>query len=108
MDKSPHNNIPENNPNNIDRALSYMNRDQYGDWEILNWASTIARPENTNWKRYTLDKNNPSLQEQLSFFINYQINEMYLRYFHLHKVDCEQQSLWFAFFLYFLLQIVSY
>ena len=73
--------INENNPNNIDRALSYMNRDQYGDWEILNWASTIARPENTNWKRYTLDKNNPSLQEQLSFFINYQINEMYLRYF---------------------------
>ena len=34
--------INENNPDNIDRALSYMNRDQYGDWEILNWASTIS------------------------------------------------------------------
>jgi len=58
-----------------------MNRDQYGDWEILNWKSTILRPENTNWKRYTLDKNNPTFNEQISFFFNYQINEMYLRYF---------------------------
>ena len=49
--------INENNPDNIDRALAYMNRDQYGDWEILNWASTLGRSENTNWKRYTLNKN---------------------------------------------------
>ena len=73
--------INENNPNTVDRALSYMNRDQYGDWEILNWKSTMSRPENTNWKRYTLDKNNPTFNEQMSFFFNYQINEMYLRYF---------------------------
>ena len=73
--------INENNPNTVDRALSYMNRDQYGDWEILNWKSTMLRPENTNWKRYTLDKNNPKFNEQISFFFNYQINEMYLRYF---------------------------
>ena len=73
--------INENNPDTVDRALAYMNRDQYGDWEILNWSSTIARPENTNWKRYTLNKNNPSFKEQLNFFTNYQINEMYLRYF---------------------------
>ena len=73
--------INENNPNTVDRALSYMNRDQYGDWEILNWKSTMLRPENTNWKRYTLDKNNPTFNEQISFFFNYQINEMYLRYF---------------------------
>jgi len=73
--------INENNPNTVDRALSYMNRDQYGDWEILNWKATMSRPENTNWKRYTLDKNNPTFNEQMSFFFNYQINEMYLRYF---------------------------
>ena len=73
--------INENTPDNIDRALSYMNRDQYGDWDILNWSSTLARPENTNWKRYTLDRNNPSFAEQMDFFINYQINEMYMRYF---------------------------
>ena len=73
--------INENNPNTVDRALSYMNRDQYGDWEILNLASTMSRPENTNWKRYTLDKNNPTFNEQINFFFKYQVNEMYLRYF---------------------------
>ena len=73
--------INENNPDNIDRALAYMNRDQYGDWDILNLASTLGRTENTNWKRYTLNKNNPTKVEQINFFIKYQINEMYLRYF---------------------------
>tara|TARA_S200000501_G_scaffold127956_1_gene120900 strand:+ start:851 stop:4216 length:3366 start_codon:yes stop_codon:yes gene_type:complete len=73
--------INENNPNTVDRALSYMNRDQYGDWDILNWKSTMSRAENTNWKRYTLDKNNPTFNEQMNFFFNYQVSEMYLRYF---------------------------
>ena len=74
-------NINENSPDTIDRALAYMNRDQYGDWSIIDRASTISRPENTNWRRYTLDKKNPTKIDQLNFFINYQINEMYLRYF---------------------------
>ena len=74
-------NINENSPDTIDRALAYMNRDQYGDWSIIDRKSTIARPENTNWKRYTYDKTNPSFNDQIGFFINYQINEMYLRYF---------------------------
>tara|TARA_Y100001970_G_scaffold179896_1_gene219033 strand:- start:12544 stop:15909 length:3366 start_codon:yes stop_codon:yes gene_type:complete len=73
--------INENNPNTVDRALSYMNRDQYGDWEILNFESTLARPENTNWRRYTLDRNNPTFTEKMNFFFKYQVNEMYLRYF---------------------------
>ena len=73
--------INENKPDTVDRALSYMNRDQYGDWEILNFESTLARPENTNWRRYTLDRYNPSFQEKINFFFKYQINEMYLRYF---------------------------
>ena len=73
--------INENNPDTIERALAYMNRDQYGDWEILNFGSTIARPENTNWRRYTLDKNNPTFEEKMNFFFSYQLNEMYLRYF---------------------------
>ena len=67
--------INENNPNTVDRALSYMNRDQYGDWEILNFKSTLARPENTNWRRYTLDRNNPTFNEKMNFFFKYQINE---------------------------------
>ena len=73
--------INENSPDNIDRALAYMNRDQYGDWEILDWSSTLKRPENTNWKRYAQTKMDPSFSEQINFFLNYQINEMYLRYF---------------------------
>ena len=73
--------INENSPDTIDRALAYMNRDQYGDWSIIDRASTIARPENTNWRRYTLDKKNPTKMEQFNFFVQYQINEMYLRYF---------------------------
>jgi hypothetical protein len=73
--------INENTPDTIDRALSYMNRDQYGDWDILNLESTLQRPENTNWRRYTLDRENPSSVEKINFFVNYQINEMYLRYF---------------------------
>jgi len=73
--------INENNPNTVNRALSYMNRDQYGDWDILNFESTLKRPENTNWKRYTLDRNNPAFGEKMNFFFKYQINEMYFRYF---------------------------
>ena len=74
-------NINENNPDTMDRALAYMNRDQYGDWEILNWSSTLARSENTNWRRYTANRSNPSFSDQMNFFFKYQINEMYLRYF---------------------------
>ena len=73
--------INENNPDTVDRALAYMNRDQYGDWEILNFESTLARSENTNWRRYTLDRSNPTFKEKMSFFFKYQVNEMYLRYF---------------------------
>jgi len=76
-----HPNINENSPDNLNRALAYMNRDQYGDWSILDLQSTLSRSENTNWNRYTADKMNPSTSEQFNFFINYQINEMYLRYF---------------------------
>ncbi len=73
--------INENSPNTLEEALSYMNREQYGDWSILDRASTIKRTENSYWQRYTNDKNNPTSSETLSFIWNYQIKEMYLRYF---------------------------
>ena len=76
-----HPNINENNPDTIKGALAYMNRDQYGDWEILNPAFTLARGECSYSSRWTNDKNNPSVSEQLNFLWNYQIKEMYLRYF---------------------------
>ena len=73
--------INENSPNTLEEALSYMNRDQYGDWSILDRASTIKRTENSYWQRYTNDKSNPTTSETLNFIWNYQIKEMYLRYF---------------------------
>ena len=76
-----HPSINENNPDTIKGALAYMNRDQYGDWEILNPAFTLARGECSYSDRWTLNKQNPSNKEQLNFLWNYQIKEMYLRYF---------------------------
>ncbi len=78
---SQHPNINENNPDTIEGALAYMNRDQYGDWSILDRKSTLMRPENAYWNRYVKNKNNPTNSEVLDFVINYQFKEMYLRYF---------------------------
>jgi hypothetical protein len=76
-----HPNINENNPDTIEGALAYMNRDQYGDWEILSPAFTLARAECSYSNRWTENKNNPSGSDELNFLWNYQIKEMYLRYF---------------------------
>jgi len=78
---SQHPNINENNPDTIKGALAYMNRDQYGDWEILDPAFTLARGECSYSNRWTLNKNNPTQGEEMNFLWNYQIKEMYLRYF---------------------------
>ena len=78
---SQHPNINENNPDTFEGALAYMNRDQYGDWSILDRASTIKRDENIYWSRYTNNKNNPSTSEVIKFVFNYQFKEMYFRYF---------------------------
>ena len=78
---SQHPSINENNPDTLESFLSYMNREQYGSWSILDRKSTLQRQENTNWRRYTEDRNNPSSSEVASFVWNYQIKEMYLRYF---------------------------
>ncbi len=76
-----HPSINENNPDTIDGAVLYMNRDQYGDWSILNRSETLKRPECTYASRYTKNKNNPTTGEAWDFFLNYQVKEMYLRYF---------------------------
>jgi len=73
--------INENSPNTLEEALSYMNRDQYGDWSIFDRASTIKRDENSYWQRYTDNKSNPTASETFQFIWDYQIKEMYLRYF---------------------------
>ena len=79
--------INENNPDSFDSFLYYMNREQYGAWNILNKyylpdsKFTLSRDESTNWKRWTNNKNNPTTKEQLNYFWEYQVKEMYLRYF---------------------------
>jgi len=73
--------INENNPNTLDRALSYINRDQYGAITSFNPSSAIQSSSGGHWKRWTNNKENPTLKEQLRFVWNYQIKEMYLRYF---------------------------
>tara|TARA_B100002052_G_scaffold83147_1_gene76362 strand:- start:4239 stop:7181 length:2943 start_codon:yes stop_codon:yes gene_type:complete len=78
---SQHPSINENNPDSSESFLYYMEREQYGSWSILDRKSTLQRQENMNWKRYTNDRDNPSGSEVLSFVWNYQIKEMYLRYF---------------------------
>ncbi|SVB58830.1 uncharacterized protein METZ01_LOCUS211684, partial [marine metagenome] len=90
-----HPNINENNPDTIEGALAYMNRDQYGDWEILDPAFTLARGECSYSNRWTLNKQQPSNDEQLNFLWNYQIKEMYLRYFawqFIGKEDHDERS----------------
>ena len=78
---SQHPSINENNPDSSKSFLYYMEREQYGSWSILDRQSTLQRQENSNWKRYTEDRNNPTTSEVISFVWNYQIKEMYLRYF---------------------------
>ena len=73
--------INENNPNTLDRAVSYINREQYGAIQSFNPKSAIQSSTSGHWKRWTKDKNNPTILEQISYVWNYQIKEMYLRYF---------------------------
>jgi len=76
-----HPRINENNPDDLKSALAYINRDQYGAITSFNPASAIQSSSGGHWKRWTLDKNNPTFFEQINFVWNYQIKEMYLRYF---------------------------
>ena len=73
--------INENTPDNLDRALAYINRDQYGAVESFNPTSAIRNSNSGHWKRWTRNKENPSFSEKMNFIWNYQIKEMYLRYF---------------------------
>jgi len=84
--------INENNPNTLDRAVSYINREQYGSINSFNPKSAIQNSTGGHWKRWTNDQENPSLKEQFSFVWNYQIKEMYLRYYNYEK---RNDKIWF-------------
>jgi hypothetical protein len=63
-------NIDENNPETIEAFISYLNREQYGEHEILNRKAMWRQSPNRN-----------SYSSAFDFFWTYQIKKMYLRYF---------------------------
>ncbi len=74
--------IDENDPETLENMVSYLNREQYGDWGIFprRYPGLPSKYEferkfpYSNYRTYNLGR-------QLDFLWNYQIKEMYLRYF---------------------------
>ena len=76
--------INYNNPHDIKSAYEYINRDQYGQWDILDRKTSMlinSQQNHESWKRYTRDTKNIETGEVERFVWNYQFKEMYLRYF---------------------------
>ena len=85
-------NIDENNPETISEAISYLNRDQYGQMTILprkfdnlpSKISIVGSPADDN-SQFSFDQELDymfhDIPSQASFLWNYQIKKMYLRYF---------------------------
>ncbi|MDD5362799.1 MAG: DUF2723 domain-containing protein [Ignavibacteria bacterium] len=74
MQRSGVSNLPidENNPDNVERLLPYLNREQYGEQPLI-WPRRYSQ-ENMHqrtWKNYSGD---------IEFLWKYQINEMFNRY----------------------------
>ncbi len=74
-----HPSINENNPDTIQGAVSYLNREQYGDWSIRDRKQSLLNSSYAG--RWTTNKGNPKPAEVRDFVWNYQFKEMYLRYF---------------------------
>ena len=84
--------IDENNPETIEKAISYLNRDQYGSMSLLprkfdnipSKISVVGKPihknlEFSNKQNYDYALYKPS--KQINFLFSYQIKKMYIRYF---------------------------
>lgn len=62
-------NIDENNPETVEKFISYMNREQYGEHDF---DRTKTWRESPNGKKYS---------SASQFFWKYQVDQMYVRYF---------------------------
>lgn len=71
--------IDENAPDTPEKFVSYLNREQYGDWSIMDRASSLQRSPNAHL--YTKNIQNPEPEAVRDFFWNYQIKKMFVRYF---------------------------
>jgi len=74
--------IDENDPENMENLVSYLNREQYGDWGTFprRYPGLISRSEFEQKYPYS-NYATHDLGKQLDFMWNYQIKKMYLRYF---------------------------
>ena len=66
-------NLPmnENDPSNLKRLTSYLNREQYGDAPVLQRRYSREPMHTPTWQNYSGD---------MDFLLRYQINQMYNRY----------------------------
>jgi hypothetical protein len=61
----------ENNPDNFSRLISYLNREQYGDWPFFKRRWSGEPQHQSTWANYKSD---------LDFFWRYQMDHMFNRY----------------------------
>ena len=84
--------IDENNPETIEEAISYLNRDQYGAVSFLprkfddlpSKIAVVGKPEYKNLEfsnKQNYDYATYKLSDHMTFLWSYQISKMYLRYF---------------------------
>ena len=84
--------IDENNPETIEQAISYLNRDQYGSMSFLprkfdnipSKISVVGKPVYKNLEFATYQNRDYAFYEpskQINFLFSYQIKKMYIRYF---------------------------
>ncbi|MFA5669644.1 MAG: DUF2723 domain-containing protein [Balneolaceae bacterium] len=92
--------IDENDPETIEAFVSYLKREQYGSTPILkgknfdNVTGQISRNEESFFpRRYSQDPNHLKFYSRYdsnwSFFWNYQVNHMYIRYFNWNFIGRE-------------------
>jgi len=71
----------ENNPNNLTRLVSYLNREQYGEAPLVNRRWNRTEPEQAAAaEKYASD---------WDYFWNYQLDHMFIRYFGWNYVGVE-------------------
>lgn len=100
--------IDENDPETTSALISYLKREQYGDTPLLrgnsysNELGQIDRRKEVFFpRRYSGDRRHMSVYAQyssdLAYFLGYQVNHMYIRYFNWNFVGREadiQDSGW--------------
>lgn len=63
--------INENNPDSFSRLITYLNREQYGEWPLFKRRWSGEPQHQQTWDNYSSD---------LDFFWRYQMNHMFNRY----------------------------